>query len=152
MAKSQAAFYRLRSSSRLVSMITANFESAQLLTLRYAPGVPVPRPLADSQYFSLMHSARRIAGGAFDYVRVTDYGPAEAPQTVHRLITDLPSDICRKIASSWFMGESTVEPLNAAQLASLASELMIRPEDAREKGRKTWAASRSLVRRRCLRI
>lgn len=96
-----------------------------------------------------MYLARRLAGGPFRYVKATRSGAdPSSPAIVHRLVVDLPVDICQKIADRWSMGEATVEPLDPHQLSAFAVELMGQPQDSGEKGRKAWSPSVGLSRQR----
>lgn len=145
MTEKQAAFYSRRSLCRMTALLTSHFAQAQLLTLRYVAGPLIPHAIIDSQYRSLMCKARRLAGGPFPYVKLTQYGPSAGQVLAYRLIADLPAEVCREIAGSWFMGGTSVEPLDVHQIASLAADLADRPEDKREKGQKSWTTSRGLA-------
>lgn len=134
-----------RSFRRMEAIISGNFEHAQLLTLAYSPGVFIPQALDKSQYSAFMHRARRLMGGPFPYVKISEYG--SNANITHRLITNLSPELCREIASGWFMGPATVEPLNAIRLAAITASLAPKLENRLEKNRKTWAASRSLTSR-----
>ena len=94
-----------------------------------------------------MGRARSLAGGPIRYVKMTEYGQSEARIVAFRLISDVPAETCREIADSWFMGETTVETMDARQLADVAVGLMTRPVDGRKKGRRYWGASLGLSRR-----
>ena len=83
-----------------------------------------------------MGQARSSVGKPIRYVVMTEYTPSDARIAAYQLVTDLPSEICREIAESWFMGETTVEMMDARQLANVAAGLMTRPVDGREKGRR----------------
>lgn len=73
MTEKQAAFYSRRSLCRMTALLTSHFAQAQLLTLRYVAGPLIPHAIIDSQYRSLMCKARRLAGGPFPYVKLTQY-------------------------------------------------------------------------------
>ena len=94
-----------------------------------------------------MEQARRLAGGSFRYVKVTEYGTDPlSPAIVHRLFLDLPPEICQEIAKLWFMGNATVERLSTQQLTEFAADLMARqPGHRREKGRRVWTTSLGLA-------
>lgn len=55
------------------------------------------------------------------YVVITEYAPSDARIAAYQLVTDLPSEICREIADSWFMGETSVVPVDTQQLAGFAA-------------------------------
>jgi len=131
----------------MTDLLTSRFACAWLLTMRYASDPLPPLAITDSQLLTLLNRARCLAGGPFPYVRLTDYSPSAARVTAYRLIVDLPADICRELAGRWFMGEATVDPLDAQQLAALAADLSERPEGFRTKGRKTWSTSRGFAQR-----
>lgn len=145
-AEKRTAYHRQHSLRRMASLLTSHFEHAQLLTLRYASGQTVPPAIADRQYKTLMVRARHLAGGPIRYVKMAEYGPYDARITAYRLIVDLPAETCREIADSWFMGEATVEPMDAQQIAAFAADLTAKAADNREKGRRVWAASLGLTR------
>lgn len=147
MTDRRAEQYRQHSLRRLKAVLTSSFDCAQLLTLRYAPGQTVPLAVADRQYRTLMGRARSLAGRPIRYVKMTEYSQSDARIVAFRLISDLPAETCREIAESWFMGETTVEMMDARQLADVAAGLMTRPVDGREKGRRYWGASLGLSRR-----
>ena len=147
MTDRRAEQYRQHSLRRLKAVLTSSFDCAQLLTLRYAPGQTVPLAVADRQYRTFMGQARSLVGKPIRYVVMTEYTPSDARIAAYQLVTDLPSEICREIAESWFMGETTVEMMDARQLANVAAGLMTRPVDGREKGRRYWGASLGLSRR-----
>lgn len=147
MTDRRAEQYRQHSLRRLKAVLTSSFDCAQLLTLRYAPGQTVPLAVADRQYRTFMGQARSSVGKPIRYVVMTEYTPSDARIAAYQLVTDLPSEICREIAESWFMGETTVEMMDARQLANVAAGLMTRPVDGREKGRRYWGASLGLSRR-----
>jgi hypothetical protein len=136
--------YRQHSLRRLRAVLTSSFERAQLLTLRYAPGQTVPLAVADRQYRTFMGQARSLVGKPIRYVVMTEYTPSDARIAADQLITDLPSEICREIADSWFMGETSVVLVDAQQLAGFAAGLMAQPVDQRQKGRRYWRTSRGL--------
>ena len=81
--------------------------------------------------------------------KVTDYGAGPAARvTAYRLILDLPPEICQKIASGWFMGAATVEPLDTGQIAALAADLAAQPvAGGKATGRRMWETSRGLAQR-----
>lgn len=76
MTEKQAAFRRRRSLCRMTALLTSHFAQAQLLTLRYVAGPLIPHAIVDGQFRSLMCKARRLAGGPFPYVKLTQYGPS----------------------------------------------------------------------------
>ena len=136
--------YRQHSLRRLRAVLTSSFERAQLLTLRYAPGQTVPLAVADRQYRTFMGQARSLVGKPIRYVVMTEYTPSDARIAAYQLVTDLPSEICRETADSWFMGETSVVLVDAQQLAGFAAGLMAQPVDQRQKGRRYWRTSRGL--------
>lgn len=146
MTKTQETACRKRMCQRLHTVLTSNFESANLLTLEYANAIPASREFETKQYTSWMHLAKRIAGGSFEYVKITEYGTEAAPLIRYRIITNLPEKTCAALAAGWFMGKATVEPLNAAQLAGLAESVMTIPAAGRDKFRRTWSTSHYLSR------
>ena len=148
MTKTQAAYFRNRSLCRMTALLTCQCAFTQLLSLYYAPGPSIPSVIADSQYRTLMKQARRLAGGPFRYMKVTEYGEGSlSPPMVHRLFLDLPAELCQEIAKHWFMGNATVERLDRQQLAEFAADLMAQPECQREKGRRVWTTSLGLAQR-----
>lgn len=146
MTKTQETACRKRTYKRLHDILTSKFDSANLLTLEYAQAIPVSREFEKKQYASWLHLARRLAGGSFEYVKITEYGAASAPVIRHRMITNLPAETCAALSDSWFMGSATVEPLSADQLASIAETMMQLPADGRERCRRAWITSQHLVR------
>ena len=147
MTENQAAYHRRRSLCRLAALLTGPCAFAQLLSLYYATGPSIPSAIVDRQYRTLMEQARRLAGGPFRYVKVTEYGTDPLSSAiVHRLFLDLPAEICQEIAKHWFMGNATVEQLSTQQLTEFAADLMARqPGHRREKGRRVWTTSLGLV-------
>lgn len=146
MTKTQEKACRKRMCKRLHTVLTTNFESANLLTLEYANAIQASREFETKQYASWLHLAKRIAGGSFEYVKITEYG-AEAAQLIrYRIITNLPEKTCEDLAESWFMGKATVERLDAAQLAGIAESVRTLPAAGREKFRRTWSTSHYLSR------
>lgn len=144
-AEKRAVYDRQRSLCRMATLLTSRFEHAQLLTLRYAPGQAVPLAIADRQYRTLMDRARRLATKSLRYVKIAEYSPFDARIAAYRLVIDLPLETCREIANNWFMGEATVDSLDACQLAAFASDLTARPADGRGKGRRAWVTSLGLA-------
>lgn len=146
MTKTQEKACRKRMCKRLHTVLTTNFESANLLTLEYANAIQASREFETKQYASWLHLAKRIAGGSFEYVKITEYG-AEAAQLIrYRIITNLPEKTCEDLAESWFMGKATVEDLDPAQLAGIAESVRTLPAAGREKFRRTWSTSHYLPR------
>lgn len=146
MTKTQEKTCRKRMCKRLHTVLTTNFESANLLTLEYANAIQASREFETKQYASWLHLAKRIAGGSFEYVKITEYG-AEAAQLIrYRIITNLPEKTCEDLAESWFMGKATVEHLDPAQLAGIAESVRTLPAAGREKFRRTWSTSHYLSR------
>ena len=90
--------------------------------------------------------AKRIAGGSFEYVKITEYGTEAAPLIRYRIITNLPEKTCADLAENWFMGKATVERLDAAQLAGIAESVRTLPAAGRDKFRRTWSTSHYLSR------
>lgn len=144
MTKTQENACRKRMCKRLHTVLTTNFESANLLTLEYANAIPASREFEMKQYSSWMHLAKRIAGGAFEYVKITEYGTETAPLIRYRIITNLPEKTCADLAENWFMGKATVERLDAAQLAGIAESVRTLPAAGRDKFRRTWSTSHYL--------
>lgn len=147
MTDRRAEQYRQHSLRRLKAVLTSSFDCAQLLTLRYAPGQTVPLAVADRQYRTFMGQARSSVGKPIRYVVITEYAPSDARIAAYQLVTDLPSEICREIADSWFMGETSVVPVDTQQLTSFAAGLMAQPVDQRQKGRRYRGTSRGLSRK-----
>ena len=147
MTENQAAYHRRRSLCLLTALLTDQCALTQLLSLYYAPGPSIPSAIVDRQYRTLMEQARRLAGGPFRYVKVTEYGTDPlSPAIVHRLFLALPAEMCQGIAKHWFMGNATVEQLSTQLLTEFAADLMARqPGHRREKGRRVWTTSLGLA-------
>lgn len=139
--------YRRHSLRRLGDVLASSFDRAQLLTLHYAPGQTVPLAVADRQYRTLMDRARSLVGKPIRYVVMTEYSHSDARIVAYRLVMDLPSETCRKIADNWFMGETSVVPVDTQQLVGFAVGLTANPLDQRQKGRRYWGTSRGLSRK-----
>ena len=147
MTTTQAVYFWNRSLCRLAALLTGPCALTQLLSLYYAPGPSIPSAIVDRQYRTLMDQARRLAGGPFRYVKVTEYSASPlSPPIIHRLFLELPAEMCQGIAKHWFMGNATVERLSTQQLTDFAADLMARrPGDRREKGRRIWTTSLGLA-------
>lgn len=138
MTRSQAASHRRRSIRRMTALISGCFPCAQVLSLHYTLGPSPADAYAIRQYKALLCRARRLSGGPVRYVLIPE-------QSVIRLITDLPVDVCQELAEDWFLGDASVEPVDERRLSSLAAGLMTLPEADRAKGHKAWITSRHLA-------
>jgi hypothetical protein len=125
----------------LDATLNENFKSANLLTLHFNPVFPVPEEMTRKQFENWLLLARFRVGGAFRYVNIIEHGTNDPQDTVYRFITDLPLEQCEEIASIWKMGKSTVEPVNEAQLSSIANNATASQRKTGRRGRRAWSAS-----------
>lgn len=142
--KNQTEINRRNSARHLAEVITANFDSAHLLTF-CCSNICFKKKYADCRYKELMRWARRAADRPFHYVRF--FVPAPAPsQVAFCLITDLRSAICGEITSRWLVGRASIKRLTPEELEDLTRIFPADSWNFLEKNRQAWSASRGLIR------
>lgn len=102
-------FYRRAACHSIGRIVEADFTVATLITL-HCTSAAIKPDFAKRLFSSWTYRARRIAGGAFPFIRVTDYGPIS--EIVIYVIADLPLDICCAACGEWGAGEASARPLD----------------------------------------
>ena len=101
-------------------VVSENFVNATLITLHCSSAVVMPPDLAKRAFKTWTYKTQRHLGTPFKYVRVTDYGPHPIPEVVFHIIADLPLDVCRTACGEWYMGETSVSPLDETGIDLIA--------------------------------
>lgn len=100
-------FYRRAACHSIGRIVAKDFTTATLITLRCTPAAAMPSDFAKRLFSSWTYRARRIAGSAFPFIRVTDFGQLPIPEIVFYVIADLPVSVCRAACNEWHMGDAS---------------------------------------------
>ena len=121
-------FHRRAICHSIGRIIAEDFTVATLIALRCASAATMPPDLAKRLFSSWTYRARRIAGGAFPFIRVTDCGTRPDTGIVFYVIADLPLDICRAACGEWCAGEASACPLDEEGVDKIARAVVCQPD------------------------
>lgn len=140
------------SRAKLAALLTANFdEGAQLVTLTYKEGVPLPScRLAALQFSDWLRVARRACSSQLRYIRSTGQDPAGL-YPVHRIVLTQSEATVAALAALWQYGPVLLEPIHKDALETLVDALItpaLHDVQRRVPCRHTWSSSIGLIRPR----
>lgn len=129
------AYNAKKSLEKLSAVIAINFQNAVLISFQFKPGAPVSSSFVQKYLSSWDHASRKLLGGNYEFVRITDYANAQTGEMVFYYIADLTQEQCEKVVAGWYMGKTNIKHLSQHDLENLPCLLALRP-DTLERIRK----------------
>lgn len=140
------------SRAKLAALLAANFGAgAQLVTLTYAAGSPLPSSrLASLRFSDWLRTARRVSSSPLRYIRATGQDPAGL-YPVHRIVLTQSEATVAALAALWPYGPVLFEPVQKDAQETLVDTLIapaLHSEQGRLPCRHAWSSSIGLIRPR----